>query len=275
MATPRLTFLYPHLFRSLRVCEPIVQISTTAQVRVPRRQCLQSRGFATSARRPARFVERHGNAVKPFLAPGEIAENFRVYTPVEDAEGDDSAPTKDLKKQAQEIERQGDLKKAEKAEVDVSSSAPLSEEVQAAERIPGDEIPGGGKIVEKRTREPEQDELIPRQQAAKNTPLSMAPLETMLSTPKPESMVEDVSVEKPPHLQTPPYVHHFDTYTLVQQVAAGSFTKEQSVTAMKAVRGLLALNLDVARAGLVSKNDMENVSPRTVHSISMGFWVSC
>lgn len=64
---------------------------------------------------------------------------------------------------------------------------------------------------------------------------------------------------KPPHLQAPPYVHHFDTYSLVQDLEKGSFTPDQSVTLMKAVRGLLAINLDVAKEGLVSKSDVENV----------------
>jgi hypothetical protein len=77
--------------------------------------------------------------------------------------------------------------------------------------------------------------------------------------PPPETPEEE-NAAKPPHLQTPPYVHHFDTFTLVKQVEAGGFTEDQSITAMKAVRGLLALNLDVAKAGLVSKSDVENVS---------------
>ncbi|KAI9837162.1 MAG: hypothetical protein M1838_004885 [Thelocarpon superellum] len=63
---------------------------------------------------------------------------------------------------------------------------------------------------------------------------------------------------KPPHLHAPPYVHHFDTYTLVRDLERGGFTQDQSVTAMKAVRGLLALNLDVAKEELVSKSDVEN-----------------
>jgi hypothetical protein len=76
----------------------------------------------------------------------------------------------------------------------------------------------------------------------------------------PPATIEEENAAKPPHLQAPPYVHHFDTYTLVQQVEAGGFSLDQSITAMKAVRGLLALNLDVAKAGLVSKSDVENVS---------------
>jgi hypothetical protein len=53
-------------------------------------------------------------------------------------------------------------------------------------------------------------------------------------------------------------VHHFDTYTLVRDLERGGFTEAHSITAMKAVRALLATNLDVARAGLVSKSDVEN-----------------
>ena len=84
------------------------------------------------------------------------------------------------------------------------------------------------------------------------------PLETFLTIkePPPEEKSEE---HKPPHLQPPPYVHHFDTYTLVRDVEKGGFTMDQSVTLMKAVRSLLALNLDVAKEGLVSKSDIENV----------------
>lgn len=61
------------------------------------------------------------------------------------------------------------------------------------------------------------------------------------------------------HLHAPPYVHHFDMYSLVKDLEKGNFTEDQSITVMKAVRGLLAVNLDVAKEGLVSKSDVENV----------------
>ena len=66
--------------------------------------------------------------------------------------------------------------------------------------------------------------------------------------------------EKAPHLQTPPYVHHFDTYTLVKDLERGGFTNDQSVTTMKAVRVMLADNMELAQEALVSKSDVENVS---------------
>ena len=75
-------------------------------------------------------------------------------------------------------------------------------------------------------------------------------------------MPENEEDHKPPHLQAPPYVHHFDSYTIVRDLKKGGFTQDQSVTLTKAVRGLLGVNLDIARQGLVSKSDMENVGIR-------------
>lgn len=56
----------------------------------------------------------------------------------------------------------------------------------------------------------------------------------------------------------PPYVHHFDTYSLVQDLATGGFSDKQSVTIMKAVRTILQNNLDFAKQNLTSKSDVEN-----------------
>ncbi|CAK7273437.1 hypothetical protein SEPCBS57363_005650 [Sporothrix epigloea] len=64
----------------------------------------------------------------------------------------------------------------------------------------------------------------------------------------------------PPHLAPPLYVHHFDSYSLVKQLEEGGYRKEQAVTAMKAVRSLLAQHLDLAQTSLVSKSDVENES---------------
>jgi len=76
----------------------------------------------------------------------------------------------------------------------------------------------------------------------------------------PDAGLQDISgtPTRPPHLTPPPYVHHFDSYSLVKQLESGGWTNPQAITAMKAVRGLLAVNLDVAQAGLVSKSDVEN-----------------
>lgn len=79
------------------------------------------------------------------------------------------------------------------------------------------------------------------------------PLDSVLHMPGPSE-----EEHKPPHLKTPPYVHHFDTYGLVRQLSKSTYTEAQSVTLMKAVRGILIENMMLARQGLVSKSNVEN-----------------
>lgn len=80
------------------------------------------------------------------------------------------------------------------------------------------------------------------------------PLDTILHMPSPQ----EEEKHKPPHLKTPPYVHHFDTYSLVKDLTKSGFSEEQSVTVMKSVRHVLTDNMDLAREGLVSKSNVEN-----------------
>ncbi len=79
------------------------------------------------------------------------------------------------------------------------------------------------------------------------------PLDSVLHMPGPGD-----EAHKPPHLKTPPYVHHFDTYGLVRQLTKSTYTAPQSITLMKAVRGILIENMMLARQGLVSKSNVEN-----------------
>lgn len=79
------------------------------------------------------------------------------------------------------------------------------------------------------------------------------PLDSVLHMPGPSE-----EEHKPPHLKTPPYVHHFDTYGLVRQLTKSTYTEQQSITLMKAVRGILIDNMMLARQGLVSKSNVEN-----------------
>lgn len=79
------------------------------------------------------------------------------------------------------------------------------------------------------------------------------PLDSVLHMPGPAD-----EAHKPPHLKTPPYVHHFDTYGLVKQLTKSNYTEAQSISIMKAVRGVLIDNMMLARQGLVSKSNVEN-----------------
>ncbi|RMZ91425.1 hypothetical protein DV736_g1348, partial [Chaetothyriales sp. CBS 134916] len=92
---------------------------------------------------------------------------------------------------------------------------------------------------------------------------STNPPETVETLDTPElDLVLSVPEESPnkhPHLEPSPYEHHFDTYSLVQQLStSNSYTPDQAITLMKAIRHMLALNLIVAKESLVSKSDTEN-----------------
>jgi hypothetical protein len=90
-------------------------------------------------------------------------------------------------------------------------------------------------------------------------PLGHKELDMVLSIPSPSELKGENSRSRHPHLEASPYEHHFDTYSLVQQLATEkAYGPEQSVTLMKAIRLMLAINLDVAKEGLVSKSDTEN-----------------
>lgn len=254
MSTFRLTFLYPHLFRPLRVCEPAAKRALRARPRGTKALCLNNREFTTSKRQRAKFAERRGKGIEPVQSKVEATSDPKdLLEELEDEEHSDK--TRDARSKFREaVESEAQRAKLEKAEKENGNTGPLSKETLAAAELPGyDEETGkavGGNVV--------RDEgPSPMQLAAQNTQDMIAPLDTILEMPPPES-AEEENRQRPPHLQTPPYVHHFDTYTLVKRVEEGGFTEKQAITAMKAVRGLLADNLDVAKEGLVSKSDVEN-----------------
>jgi hypothetical protein len=83
-----------------------------------------------------------------------------------------------------------------------------------------------------------------------------SPLDRVIDMESPNQPDE----EKAPHLQAPRYVHHFDTFSLVRDLQRGGFTENQTIDIMKAIRGLLGENMNLARRALVSKSNVENVS---------------
>ncbi|KAG4420546.1 hypothetical protein IFR04_006366 [Cadophora malorum] len=292
--TFRLTFLYPPLFRpyptrqfnstvrklhagarARRTSRLQLRCLNAPQVRFIGNCCLRQNGnfgggagtgsgfrarrkFSTSERKSERVLKRHGKAVEPFIADGvevpkagELEKN--AGTGAKETVGEGGGQEGEKENTSEDIAKEP------------SSSAPLSEEAQAAAKIPGDEgsrtgsvsAPASTSASSSSSEQSAAGKQETQAQSAAATTTTPNPLETVLHMPPPETEEEE-NASKPPHLQTPPYVHHFDTYTLVQQVGAGGFTNEQAITSMKAVRGLLALNLEVARKGLVSKSDVEN-----------------
>ena len=238
MSIPRLTFLYPHIYKSIRSCEPTV---TQPLREVRRSSSKQLAAFHKSARSGQETIaQRYGTATGPQPPPplpysvggGPALETKpeRGATGQAKQEGQKVEPAigKDMQKSNQD--GRDDLKTTKPASPSTDTPS-RPHELDAAESHP------------KEPREPVKEGVS-------------KPLETFLNM---EPATEKSEEHKAPHLHAPLYVHHFDTYTLVRDLEKGGFTMDQSVTLMKAVRSLLALNLDIAREGLVSKSDIENV----------------
>lgn len=250
MATARLPFLYPHLFRTVRgnASEPLPAVRSrtinrscqSPLVPTPRTSSLSSRSsnsspFHTlSPRHQQAFAPRSGTGVQPESTTGIEGSNVpdvEEGKTEEKNEKEKGAGSDDVKRTAVKNGKNGSNGvKSKNGKKDCQLSGASTRPAEKA----------GGKSKELKTK--------PTEQRALDTVLHMEP---------PSAFKKDA--HRSPHLQAPPYVHHFDTYTLVRDLEKGGFTQDQSVTAMKAVRGLLALNLTVAKEELVSKSDVENV----------------
>lgn len=234
MSGPRLTFLYPQCLKSARSFRPT-------------KKHIPNAGFKTAQSvRQENFPQRYGPAAEQHFPPS-------TQPPIPDHLGRDDSLANAIEKEVNVPQLKDDGKKTEAAK---------SQEASRQPKTPQDYHERGTKIQNTFIEKPDQAGTLT---AGQNQPLEIysqrttdrQPLETVLR--RGEGAEGSSEVHKPPHLQAPPYVHHFDTFTLVHDLEKGGFTQDQSVTLMKAVRGLLTVNSDIARDGLISKSDVENV----------------
>lgn len=196
------------------------------------------------------------------LAKGDSPRHFtcttrRAQPPIRQRYGPAQEPEPHLREQAAQKEKNAanaqkerDAANADKTSRDPASPEPVEEEEE--EEPP----PIVYSTPDRPTSSSEPvDEAIPLS-APPDPPLTgdSKPLDTVLHMPSP---AEEES-RRPPHLKTPPYVHHFDSYSLVKQLIKGGYGPDQAVTIMKAVRGILTDNIELARESLVSKSNVEN-----------------
>lgn len=232
MSPPRLTFLYPHLYKSAIVYE------CNLPHRPPRARGkrAQTSRFSTSTQhKQESYAQRYGTAAEPQPPPLVSTNGLGgKSTLASTIEKEVKAPIIKME------ERKPDSTKAKEA-----SSAKDGTADKIGQTLLSNKSPRGVNTNSKGTVDPSSRKTTGN------------PLQTVLQTETPTD--KQPEKHKPPHLHAPLYVHHFDTFTLVRNLQKGGFTEGQSVNLMKAVRSLLALNLEVAREGLVSKSDIENV----------------
>lgn len=226
MSTGRLTFLYPPLLRA------------TVRVRARR----PSRAVATGTIKCKSTFARHGKAVEPLILP---LQNPKDALKPPAASNQDTVKSVDTV--AVEAATEG------QAEARTDDPAESTSTTTKAEGASGDEDTEASKAANKAANKAKREEEDRARQAREEAKQS-GPLEAVLHMQPPEKVAK-----QHPSMSPPPYVHHFDSYSLVKQLQDGGYSQPQATTAMKGIRSALAKNLDVAQASLVSKSDVENV----------------
>ncbi|KAJ6088432.1 Protein of unknown function DUF1640 [Penicillium sp. IBT 16267x] len=274
MTTPRLPFLYPNLMRAVRPCEP--KIFHAIPLSRPRRP------FHTSRRcKQQPYQRRYGPAVEPNIPPPLHSQDNYPIQPtdasvaareeVENIEGNRSSP------------EQSSPQPPPQAQAESRPSEPQTDTADAAasylsEQVAADSTKGSSPAASEQHQEQEPDAetttsasaSFPFEDVGEGTSQmassanANSSFEEVYHMPSPSTYLTPTdpsnAEHKPPHMSPAPYVHHFDTYSLVQDLSKGGFTNEQSTTIMKAVRNILQKNLDFAQQSLTSKSDEENES---------------
>lgn len=253
-ATARLTFLYPQLLRTVR--------------RTTQPQIKSSVGWAPR-RHKSSFPPRVGKAVAPTtweLEQQKEAEQLQqtqttesAAEPRQQAAQDATTPTERDTESVPAAEPETIVTEIKatteqpptKVEEPVKSSSTAAAEESTAEPATEQSAEVATEDDAKKEPTPEEDKVRQSKEEAR----SSGPLEAVMLMQPPEQVAK-----QHPSLSPSRYVHHFDSYSLVKQLEDGGYTREQAVTSMKAIRKLLAVNLDVAQESLVSKSDVENVS---------------
>ena len=228
MAAPRVSHQVSDLFHLVRACRPTTHQSLRQNPSSPwavRAAFLHS----SSSLQQETFPQRYGSATEPRFAPPAYS-NVKILPPLKQ-DAKQNTPTLD----------QGAQNRKDGADdmQSTQSEGPKKDVVSDAARITESSNPSA------------QDEVS---EAVEEKPAT--PLDIVLQMPPPSEI--QAQNHKHPHLAPSPYEHHFDTYSLVRELVKGDLTDDQAVTIMKAIRLMLAENLDMAKDGLVSRSDVEN-----------------
>lgn len=249
MAAPRLPFLYPQLFRSVRPYE--------AGARSFRFQASSSAGFhATRQRDQDTTTRRQGPPVESKLPPP--SQQRRKLT----KQSSGALTKRNVTSKAQKDNTQQDPTKAQNNKT--SGTERKSTNNQNVKDNIKDTASRDSKSSGTSAQQPAQNEAKPSDtpknagaQPSRDVPPPQNPMDAVLQMPPPSEMGL-ATLPQIPHLEPAPYIHHFDTYTLVKNLEEGGFSEEQAITVMKAIRGILQEKLDLAEKTLTSKSDSEN-----------------
>lgn len=283
MASQKPAILSANFFRAVRSCRP----QTYRTIRNQPVTAVRRRQLHASSRRlqQDQGYQRYGPAATPSMPPPpKPAEPFLPSTEQTQRDASDTELKKtERKKQEAKAKAEAEAEKTEEPEAEEEEEEESEHVEQKPEIVNKHELEAAPQEQEqirdveaKSDAEAEsatdQNPLLSKPPESEEGPLPNKELDIVLSIPSPSEIKgTDGQSTHHPHLEASPYEHHFDTYTLVQDLCkegpnpedpnngpASPFTDPQSVTLMKAIRLMLAQNLDLAKDGLVSKSDTEN-----------------
>jgi hypothetical protein len=252
MSTPRLTFLYPFLFA------PVSKTPFSRDVSRTGRQVFRTASKRSqTATKPIRYGK--ANEPPPYLAG---SKGIAAVLPGQQAPSDAKALPQPTKKDI-ETATPIDLVSAEKPLR--ASSLPESPVLDAAESQPPAPPSPAPRLPHTNPLEtvlnmPSSDSTRPTTSSTASSSSTKEPQEPLTDLQKIRKQLEEEAAQRPrpPHIDAPDYVHHFDTYGLVKRLEDGGWSQAQAITIMKATRTTLSENIDLARNALVSKSNVEN-----------------
>ncbi|KAL7798251.1 hypothetical protein V8C37DRAFT_369251 [Trichoderma ceciliae] len=284
-AAGRLTFLYPQLLRAAtRGCGPTWGWATTTSATTTMTTTMTTTTTTTTTVRwNGSFAKRRGKGVEPAEwekqqqqqdQEDQQEQDVPTKTTVDDTATDN--PAADTSAEAQAKSEIGKLffqDGEKKTSQDAVKDGPETD--AAALKSPQREPKPAPNQAEPKSPEPtnvEADEAPsdapkpadssdstgsaePKASNPRDVPKMSDKLDTVYYMGAPENISQ-----KTPSMSPPKYVHHFDSYSLVKQLQEEGYTNDQAITMMKAIRTILAHNLDMAQERLVSKSDVENES---------------
>ncbi|KAL7941600.1 hypothetical protein V8C42DRAFT_334200 [Trichoderma barbatum] len=284
-AAGRLTFLYPQLLRA------------ATRGSGPARGWVATASTTTTATATTRwnssFAKRHGKAVEPAEwekqqqqqqkqqdqqdQQDQQEQDVQTKATLDDAVADKTEAAVD---EASDIQAKSDIGKlyfqdGEKKEAQPVTDAPETDaaalkseqqepkaaQSQAEPKSPESADVGADAVPSSTPKQADSSDASgsgsaePKAGKPKDGTKMSDKLDTVYYMGAPENMSSNM-----PSMAPPKYVHHFDSYSLVKQLQEGGYSSDQAITMMKAVRTILAHNLDMAQERLVSKSDVENES---------------
>ncbi|KAK4962577.1 hypothetical protein LTR10_000203 [Elasticomyces elasticus] len=256
MAAPRLPFLWPMLFRTTEIQTPALRSARAAA---------RFRAFHSSPRRRQQETvpQRYGSANEPppHLGVGPSTQQHQaeqVKLPKIGSKLQESGEKEVKTKQSESAEMK------EPTTVDGTANTPI---IRGDPMFDSPELETGSSPSLNQPTQPDEKPVVESLLDSIPGPGTPSPEDTANTTAQtlsPDNPTMDHTPDdhsppiKAPHLDAPRYVHHFDTYGLVQQLTESGWSDQHAVSTMKAIRLMLADNMELAKDALVSKSMVEN-----------------